>query len=323
MTYEHRPPPPAPRPTNPPARARLTVWHSPPPDRPGCLTVELAQQLLNEHTQSGQVVIDLDNDPSLPRIAAATDRDHHALDGHTDPDAIARYTASADLLLLRWPRPATNPRQLLQTGHTLLKDTGLLAIVIHVPAANRTAHLVALTGAAHNVGFRLLRHIVALAPADDSLGTRTPGRAPYPHTELLILQRPQDKDDPIGSQVRDPRGGRPNVSTPTPAPLGSPPDESHRPRPLTLRPPDGAQRTARPGCSVDLLTEGGVPIVRRPAALRTTHLGALTGAAHAAVLRPIHLVMAIASTSDVPGSRTRGRGWTRPLGPAHLLCRRP
>ena len=305
MTHEQQPPPSAPRPTNPLARARLTVWHSPPPDQPGCLTVELAQRLLDEHTQAGQVVIDLDDDPDLPGIAAATDRGHHALDGHTDPDVIARYAAGADLLLLHWPRPATNPRHLLQTAHTLLKDAGLLAIVVHVPAANRTAHLVALTGAAHNVGFHLLRHIVAVAPTDDLPGPPTPGRSPYPHTELLVLQRPQD--NPTGSQVHDPHGGRPNVSTPTPAPPGSPPGERDRPRPLSQRPPDGAQRTARPGYSVNLLTESGVPVVRRPTTLRTTHLSALTDAASAAGLQPVHFVMAIPSASDVPDSRTRGR----------------
>jgi hypothetical protein len=307
MTREQQPPPSAPRPTDPPARARLTVWHSPPPDQPGCLTVELAQRLLDEHTQAGQVIIDLDDDPGLPGIAAATDRDHHALDGHTDPDVIARYTAGADLLLLHWPRPATNPRHLLQTAHTLLKDAGLLALVVHVPAANRAAHLVALTGAAHNVGFHLLRHIVAVAPTDGPPGPSTPGRAPNPHTELLILQRPQDKGDPTGRQVHDPRGGRPNVGMPTSAPPGSPTDERHRLRPLVQRPPDGAQRTARPGYSVHLLTETGVPTVGRPTTLRTAHLSALTDAARATVLRSIRFVMTIPSTSDIPGTRARSR----------------
>jgi hypothetical protein len=197
MTQEEQPPPSVPRPNNPPARARLTVWHCPPPDRPGCLTVELAQRLLDDHTRAGQVIIDLDDDPSLPGVAAATDRGHHALDGHIDPDVVARYTASADLLLLRWPR---------------------------------TAHLVALTGAAHNVGFHLLRHIVAVALTDDIPSPPTSGRVRYPHTELLILHRPRDKDGPTGSRVHEPHGCRTHLSAPTPAPPGSPTDERHRPR---------------------------------------------------------------------------------------------
>jgi hypothetical protein len=223
MTHEQQPPPSAPRPTSPPARARLTVWHSPPPDQPGRLTVELAQRMLDEHTQAGQVVIDLDDDPGLPGIAAATDRGHHALDGHTDPDVIARYTAGADLLLMRWPRPATNPRHLLQTAHILLKDAGLLAIVIHVPAANRTAHLVALTSAAHNVGFHLLRHIVAIAPTEDIPGRPTRGQTPHPHTELLILEWRQRNDSRARGKVGE-RGGQSGSGTPVAASTSSPPD---------------------------------------------------------------------------------------------------
>jgi hypothetical protein len=188
MTDDQQPPPSTTRPTSPPAITRLTVWHTPPPDQPGSLTIELAQRLLDDHTQAGHVVIDLDDDPTLPGVAAATRRGLHVLTSHTDPRVIARRTARADLLLLRWPRPATNPRHLLQTARTLLKPTGLLAIVIHVPAPKRTAHLVALTGAAHNAGFHLLRHIVAIAPTDDTADPPTPGRAAYPHTELLIFQ---------------------------------------------------------------------------------------------------------------------------------------
>jgi hypothetical protein len=324
MTHEQQPAPSAHSSTSPLARARLTVWHSPPPDQPGCLTVELAQRLLDDHTQAGQVVIDLDDDHSLPGIAAATGRGHHALDGQTDPEVIARYTACADLLTLRWPRAATNPRHLLQTAHTLLKDTGLLAIVVHVPAANRAAHLVALTGAAHNVDFQLLRHIVAIAPTEDIPGQPTPGQAPYPHTELLILQRLQDKDDPAGSRVHEPHGCRLHVSSPTPAPPGSPPDERRRSRPRAQRPPDGAQRTARPpGYFVNLLTETGVLAVRSSTTLRTTHPGVFTDVASAAVLRPIHFVSAIPSPSDVPASPTRSREGRRLADPAHPLRRRP
>lgn len=223
MTHEEQPPPSAPRPTSSPGRARLTVWHCPPPDQSGCLTVELAQRLLDGYTQAGQVVIDLDNDPSLPGIAAATDRGHHALDGHIDPDVIARYTASADLLLLRWPRPATNPRHLMQTAHTLLTATGLLVIALHLPAPKRTAHLVALIGAAHNAGFQPLRHIVAIAPTDDTSDPVAPGRVPHPHTELLILERRQRNDSRAGGEVGE-RGGQSGSGTPVVGSISSPPD---------------------------------------------------------------------------------------------------
>ena len=97
--------------------------------------------------------------------------------------------------MLHWPRPETNPRHLLLAAHTLLKDTGLLAIVIHVPTPKRTAHLVALTGAAHTAGFHLLRHIMAVAPADDAPGQPARGRAAHPHTDLLILQPQAGRHD--------------------------------------------------------------------------------------------------------------------------------
>jgi hypothetical protein len=168
--------------------ACLTVWPIPSPDQAGSLTIEQARRLLDDHTQPGQIVIDLDHDPVLPDVAAATGRIHHALDGHTDPDVITRHTAHADLFLLRWPRPPTNPQHLLQTARTLLKDTGLLAIVTHLPTSKRTAHLTALTGAAHNVGLRLQRHIAMIVPTDEHSGQPTPPGTPQPHTDVLIFQ---------------------------------------------------------------------------------------------------------------------------------------
>jgi hypothetical protein len=188
MTHDPQPPPSIPDPTSPPAITRLTVWQTPAPDQPGCLTVELAQRLLDEHTQAGHVVIDLDDDHTLPGVAAAIGRGHHALAGHTDPGVIAAHVGRADLVLLRWPRPATNPRHLLQTAHTLLNASGLLAILVHVPAPKRTAHLVALTGAAHNTGFHPLRHIVAIAVTDDPPEPLTEGSRVHPHSDLLVFQ---------------------------------------------------------------------------------------------------------------------------------------
>jgi hypothetical protein len=188
MDHDQQRPPSAPHLTNQPAIARLTIWHTPPPDHPGCLSPDLARRLLHEHTQAGHLVIDLDDDPTLPEVAAATGRDHHALAGHTHPGAIARHTGHADLVLLHWPRPAANPQHLLQTAHALLKATGLLAIAVQVPASKRTAHLIALTGAAHTAGLQPVRHIVAIAPTDDAPDPPTPGKTAHPHTDLLILR---------------------------------------------------------------------------------------------------------------------------------------
>jgi hypothetical protein len=192
MADEPQQPPSALRPTSPLTVTRLTVWHTPPPDQPGALMVELARRLVNDHTQPGQVVIDLDDDPVLAGVAAATGRVHHKAPQSAD---ISSTAGRADLVLVRWPRPAANPQHLLQTARDLLRASGYLAIAVQVPAQQRAAHLSALTGAARTAGFRPVRHIVAIAPTDETPGQPTPRGTTHPHTDVLIFQPEAGRHD--------------------------------------------------------------------------------------------------------------------------------
>jgi hypothetical protein len=187
MTHEQQQPPSAPHPTSPLARARLTVWHTAPPGQPGSLPADLVRRLLDDHTQPGQVVIDLDDDPTILGVAAAIGRVHHMA---PQPADISRQAGEANLVLVRWPRPAINPQHLLQTARDLLRDGGHLAIAVQVQPRQRTAHLSALTGAARTAGFQPVRHIVAIAPTDeDCAQTETVKESsPHPHTDLLVFQ---------------------------------------------------------------------------------------------------------------------------------------
>jgi hypothetical protein len=185
MTHEQQQPPSTPRAAGPPIVARLTIWHTPPPDQPGLLGADLVRRLLDNHTQPGQVVIDLDNDPTLVGVAAAIGRVHHMA---PQPADISRQAGEADLVLVRWPRPAANPQHLLQTVRDLLGDAGYLVIAVQVQPRQRTAHLSALTGAARTAGFQPVRHIVAIAPTDDIPDQPTPRGTAHPHTDLLIFQ---------------------------------------------------------------------------------------------------------------------------------------
>lgn len=89
---------------------------------------------------------------------------------------------------MHWPRPATNPQHLLQTARNLLRDSGNLAIAVQLPPLQRTAHLSALTGAARTAGFQPVRHIVAIATADESPGQSAPRGLAHPHADVLIFR---------------------------------------------------------------------------------------------------------------------------------------
>src|SRR5262245_45906928 len=62
-----------------PGGARPTLWRTPPAQQPGCLSPQLARLLLDERTQVGDVVLDIDDDVAFAATAAASGRRHHAL----------------------------------------------------------------------------------------------------------------------------------------------------------------------------------------------------------------------------------------------------
>lgn len=174
-----------------------------PGQRPGSLPVELAQLLLTRYTRAGDIVVDLDDDVALAAEAAASGRRHYAA-GDRGPAGVTDAAGCAQLVLLGWPRPPTDPRLLLTACRDLLGPSGLLAIAVRVGPTMRTAHLVALVGAARTAGLRLVGHLIAWTapgPQPPVAGDPHPepggeqpdrsGPSPVttaPDTDLLILQ---------------------------------------------------------------------------------------------------------------------------------------
>ncbi len=194
-----------------PGGVRPVVWRVD-AAAPHALSPQLARALLYEHTRRGDVVVDIDDDVAFAAAAAETARRHHALGGGHRLAPIGDAAGYVDLVLLRWPRTqAANPRWLLVACRTLLRHgSGVLAVAISVPAVHRTSHLSALTGAAHAVGLRQVRHVAVLQPDPTPASGHHPGggaaapprsgatadgcgHAPAaaspvaPHTDLLIF----------------------------------------------------------------------------------------------------------------------------------------
>src|SRR5689334_8001783 len=105
---------------------RPTVWLTAPPKQPGRLSHEVARLLLDEHTQAGDIVVDVDDDAAFAATAAAIGRRHHALGGDTHMATLGHAAGYIDLILLHWPRPAINPHWLLRACRTLLCGAGSL-----------------------------------------------------------------------------------------------------------------------------------------------------------------------------------------------------
>jgi hypothetical protein len=163
------------------------IWCAEPPPSSAALSSELARRLLEHLTDTGDIVLDIDDDTVLARTAAETGRRHHGLAGHHYLLNNRHYTGTAHLAFLRWPRPAADTELLLAACRTLLDPTGHLVIAIGGPPTDRATHLHALTGAAHHLGMPLQEHIAVnarIAPTDKRPRPHDHG---VPHTNLLIF----------------------------------------------------------------------------------------------------------------------------------------
>ena len=199
-----------------PGGVPAVVWHAAP--GPEALSPQLAKALLRQHTRRGDVVVDVNDDVAFAAAAAETARRHHALGGGHRLAALGDAAGYVDLVLLHWPRPAP--------GQPPLATRGLPnpAAPRHRrprrrrqrPPAQRISHLTALTGAAHAVGLRQVRHVAVVDPdatpgcrsrpgsaevappgLDDATVDRPSGHIPAgaghgvgglaPHTDLLIF----------------------------------------------------------------------------------------------------------------------------------------
>ncbi len=181
------------------------VWTS--PATGDALAPDLVRRLLIEYTRPNDIVVDIDDDPSLAVAAAETGRHHHAFGGTQRLVALGEAAGSVRMAVVRWPRPRPiNPRWLLVACRVLLHpEDGVLVIVVRLPDTQRTAHLAALTGAADGVGLRYRRRIIVIEADDGHVATPTRSRGaaspagghtppgvddtavPASRTELLIL----------------------------------------------------------------------------------------------------------------------------------------
>jgi hypothetical protein len=193
-----------------PGNARPTLWRTPPAQQPGCLSPQLARLLLDERTQVGDVVLDIDDDVAFAATAAATGRRHYALGGEHHLAAMNHTAGYLDLILLHWPRPAVNPHWLLRACRALLGIAGCVAVAVSADPDQRVAHLSALSGAAATAGLRTIGHVAVPTPGVPDAATpvavtntppghragpptsgsavgRNPHELAHPHTDLLIF----------------------------------------------------------------------------------------------------------------------------------------
>jgi hypothetical protein len=193
-----------------PGGLRPEVWYAAAAERRGVLSPQLARRLLDAHTQTGDLVIDVDDDVAFAAAAAETDRRHHALGGDNQLATLGHAAGYVDLILLHWPRPQANPRWLLVACRALLRPNGRLVIAVAVPAAQRVPHLSALAGAAHTAELDPVGHLAAVDATHTSshrrdnagrtavsTGDATPdsgvdrsciGEVVQPHADLLVFQ---------------------------------------------------------------------------------------------------------------------------------------
>jgi hypothetical protein len=155
-----------------------TIWHvASPPSAPGELAPELASRLLDAYTRPGDLAIDVDKDVAVAAAAAVTGRHYAALGGETRLAALSRRAGTADLVVMRWPRPQANPRWLLVACRSLLRTDGRLAIAVTVDVHQRAPHLSALIGAARTAAMGHRAHIVVLGAP---FGIPEPDQEPRP-----------------------------------------------------------------------------------------------------------------------------------------------
>jgi hypothetical protein len=189
-----------------PGDVRPSVWRAAPPQQPGCLSHEVARLLLDDHTQVGDIVVDVDDDAAFAATAAATGRRHHALGGDIHLATLGHAAGYIDLILVHWPRPAVNPHWLLLACQSLLGAAGHLVIAVSVDPPCRVGQLSALGGAAGTVGLRTVRHVAAVAPqaATPADGGPDPASTSLdcgadpplsPHTDLLIFEPAGGRDE--------------------------------------------------------------------------------------------------------------------------------
>jgi hypothetical protein len=140
------------------------------------LTERLARHLVAIYSDVHATVVDFDADPNLQRAAEATGRTYTAITDLSEAAPETQPSGPAALILLRWPRPATDEpgsdaNSLLSRCQRHLADHGSTIVVVTVgqPGADGASyrdHEQVLLPAARTAGLRHLHDIVPIEAVD-------------------------------------------------------------------------------------------------------------------------------------------------------------
>lgn len=196
----------------PPSRAGTAASSSAVPARRGRLSAHAAAQLVAVYTRAGELVADLDADPTLAAAAGWLDRPHRAITGHgwaTGPRGGALAPRRAQLLVAALPRPgaarlAAMVAWLRHARVRLVTPGGYLLVVVAAttrprPGRGYADHATTVVAAARSAGWAwqqqlidvtepLPEHDPATEPAAVGAVPRLPaGRHRVVHQELLVF----------------------------------------------------------------------------------------------------------------------------------------
>jgi hypothetical protein len=162
------------------ANSRIAVWRLDDRDDSDTAAASLAgfasrltQQLILIYTDRGDVVVDLDDDPSLHQACAHEGRRYLSLTSLREVAGLDALSSRVGLVVLSWPtrRRDLSPAQILEMFVTCQRimsgDTIAFALVSSaqpgVGGVSFAEHLAVLTPAAHRAGLTQALQIVAIA----------------------------------------------------------------------------------------------------------------------------------------------------------------
>jgi hypothetical protein len=191
----------------PPPQAGTAASSSAVPARRGRLSAHAATQVVAAYTRAGELVVDLDADPTLAAAAHWLDRGHRAITGHgwaTGPRGGRLAPRRAQLLVAALPRPgatrlAAIAAWLRHARARLVTPGGYLLVTIAAntrPGRGYADHATTVVAAARSAGWAWQQQLIDIteplpehdpATAADA-GRRLPqGRHRVVHQELLVF----------------------------------------------------------------------------------------------------------------------------------------
>jgi hypothetical protein len=193
----------------PPGRAGTTASSSAVPARRGRLSAHAAAQVVTVYTRAGELVADLDANPTLAAAAHWLDRHHRAITGHgwaTGPRGGQLAPRRAQLLVAALPRPgatrlAAMAAWLRHARARLVTPGGYLLVTVAATTRSRPGrgyadHATTVVAAARSAGWAWQQQLIDITeplpdhdPATEATATAALGRARHRvvHQELLVF----------------------------------------------------------------------------------------------------------------------------------------